>query len=80
MLLEDLKNLAKRAEIAGCVVNIWVSQQDEEVKQLIDLLAKNPNVNLTEALNVLRKNVPDLPFKRTAFVSHMRGSCTCHQA
>lgn len=79
MLLDDLKDLAKRAEIAGCTVAVWVKQQDKDVQDLLGALSQNKNVNLTEALNLIKKYHPDLPFKRTSFVTHMRGTCACQQ-
>ena len=77
MLIDELKALAKKAEVQGCVTGVWVKSQDEELQEVISSLRNNTNVNLTEILNALKSHTPDLPFKRTAFVSHMRGGCSC---
>jgi hypothetical protein len=77
VLLDELKDLVKRSELQGCVVGVWVVTQEPEFQEVFSLLRHRPNLNLTEALNLIKKYQSDLPFKRTSFVMHMRGSCTC---
>ena len=80
MLLDELRDLAKRSAITGCVVNVWIKSQEADFQEAFDLIKGNPNVNLTEALSLVKKYHPDIPFKRTSFVMHMRGTCTCQAA
>lgn len=80
MLLDELRELAKKSEFSGCAMGAWVSQQEKDVQELIASLAVNPNVNLSEVLSLLKKHDPTLPFKRTTFSLHMRGTCACHQS
>ena len=77
MLLDDLKQLAKQAELSGCVVGKWVATQDPEIRDVIVSLAQKPGLNLTVALDLIKKHDPALPFKKTSFVVHMRGGCSC---
>lgn len=80
MLLNELKTLVKRSSVQGCVVGVWAHNQDAEFKEVFELMQKTPGVNLTEALNLIKKHQPNVPFKRTSFVMHMRGNCTCQTA
>ena len=80
MLIDELKALADRALVEGCVVGIWVKQQDVEFQNIFQVLRERPNLNLTEALNLIKQYHPDIPFKRTSFVHHVKGACTCPTA
>jgi hypothetical protein len=80
MLIDELKALAKKAELEGCVVGIWAQSQDAEFQEVFNSLRGNTNVNLTQVLSAVKTHNPDLPFKRTAFSSHMRGDCSCQTA
>lgn len=77
MLLDELRKLANAAEFSGCVVGKWLSTQDPEVVSLLQDLANKPGLNLTTTLTLIKKHDPAIPFKRTAFVSHMRRNCSC---
>jgi hypothetical protein len=77
-LLGEMRNLIKKSEVQGCVVGVWVKSQDPEFQEVMAGLQKSANLNLTELLNLFKKHNPDLPFKRTSFVMHMRGQCLCH--
>lgn len=80
MLLDELKELVKKSELQGCVVGIWVVTQEPEFQEVFNLLRHKPNLNLTEALSLIKKYKADLPFKRTSFVMHMKGTCACPTA
>lgn len=80
VLIDELKELIKKTELEGCVVGVWVQVQDAEFQEVFNLLRHKPNVNLTQALDLVKKYHPSLPFKRTSFVMHMRGTCTCPTA
>ncbi len=75
MLLDELRGLIEQPD--GCVVGQWVATQDPEFPEILSALAKKPGVNFTAVLNVLHKNIPNLPFKRTAFIAHLKGQCSC---
>lgn len=80
MLLDELRELANRSKVTGCIVAVWLAAQDEEFTEVFSLLQASPNLNLTDALNLILKYQPDVPFKRTSFVHHLRGTCTCPKA
>jgi hypothetical protein len=80
MLIDELKALANAAEVKGCVVGVWSLSQGQELQEVFALLQSKPNVNLTQTLNLVKSYHPNIPFKRTAFVSHMRGGCSCPTA
>lgn len=80
MLIDELKELAKKAELEGCVVAVWAQGQDVEFQEVLESLRHNTNVNLTQVLAAIKSHNPDLPFKRTAFTLHMRGTCSCQTA
>jgi hypothetical protein len=75
MLLDELRSLVNQPD--GCVVGQWASTQDTELQDLLVALAKKPGVNFTAVLSVLHKNISNLPFKRTAFIAHLKGQCSC---
>ena len=77
MLLDDLKHLATSASLKGCVVGRWISTQEPEVAALLDELPTKPNFSVITTYDVIRKNDPNIPFKRTAFGDHMRKVCAC---
>lgn len=80
MLIDELKALAVKAAVPGCVVGVWINSQDKDIQEIMKVLMTTPNLNLTEALNLIKKHHPDVPFKRTSFTYHMRGTCTCPTA
>jgi hypothetical protein len=80
MLIDELKALAKKAELEGCVVGVWAQSQDAEFQAVFESLRGNDNVNLTQVLVAIKSHNTDLPFKRTAFTNHMRGGCSCPTA
>ena len=64
---------------SSCVVNTWIKSLKNEEQEAFTLLQKNK-----EKLQcaILYKDLSfeiDLPFKLTAFRSHMRGYCTCQK-
>ena len=77
MLLDDLKNLSSTASRKGCVVGRWIEAQDSEVAEVLNDLTTKPNFSVTTTYEVIRKNDPNIPFKRTAFGDHMRKVCAC---
>ena len=79
MLLDELKALAEKIN-SGCVVGNWVKEQDPEFQQVFEMLQSKPNLNVTETLVLIKKYHPEVPFARTSFSYHMRGTCTCQTA
>lgn len=80
MLFDELRELAKEAELTGCVVGVWLHTQDKEFQEVFGMLKNKPNLNMTKALTLVRSYYPDAPFKRTSFVAHLKGICTCPTA
>ena len=60
-----------------CSVSDWLSMLDiEEQKAFDDIQERSENINITGLYKEL--NLTEvLPFKLTAFRSHLRGYCTC---
>jgi len=60
-----------------CVVAQWVETLSEDEQKAFALIKENNNkVKNAHLFTDLSKEI-DLPFKLTAFRSHMRGYCTC---
>ena len=77
MLLDELKALAAKASYEGCVVGAWAKEQDEEFQEVFEVLRSKPNLPLLETLRLIQEHYSNIPFKRTSFAYHMRGTCTC---
>jgi hypothetical protein len=80
MLLEELKAIAAKASIEGCVVGVWAKEQELDFQEVFATLRSKPNLPLAETLHLIQSHYPNLPFKRTSFAYHMRGTCTCPKA
>jgi len=80
MLLDELKAIAVKASIEGCVVGVWAKEQDSDFQEVFATLRSKPNLPLSETLTLIQSHYPSLPFKRTSFAYHMRGTCTCPKA
>ena len=71
--------LKKHIETASdkCSVSDWVSKlPTEEQKAFDDIQGCSENINITGLYKDLN-STEQLPFKLTAFRSHLRGYCTC---
>ena len=75
MLVDILqKHLLKPPLVEGCIVASWAADLPEEEQQaLIELQTKA--VVIADLYRDLR--AAGVPFKLTAFRSHMRGYCAC---
>lgn len=75
MLVDILqKHLSKPPLVKGCIVASWAADLPEEEQQaLTDLQTKA--VVIADLYRDLR--AAGVPFKLTAFRSHMRGYCAC---
>jgi hypothetical protein len=80
MLIDELKVLASKSDAIGCIVNIWLQEQDKDFQEVFASLRGKPNLNMSETLKLIKKYHPDIPFKQTSFNYHMRGVCTCPTA
>ena len=76
MLIDELKALAKRAEKTGCVVGVWLADQDPELREVLEDLKTKPSLNTRAVLNLI-KDHNQVTFKETSFRDHMRGRCAC---
>jgi hypothetical protein len=77
MLIDELKALSAKSDVIGCIVGVWVTEQDKEFQQVFGSLIGKPNLNMSEAFKLIKKYNSDIPFKQTSFNYHMRGVCTC---
>lgn len=74
------EHMDKKAQ-SRCSVSKWIDKLDEEDKDaFIQLraivIADSKQINTASLFDSLT-NKTQLPFKLTAFRSHMRGYCTC---
>jgi hypothetical protein len=61
----------------GCVVAHWVERlSEEEQKAFLAVKENSAKIKIAHLFSDLHKE-EELPFKLTAFRSHMRGYCTC---
>jgi hypothetical protein len=67
------------AEPAGCVVAKWINGLKPEEQQAFDNIKKNNQEIHIAALFKDLYSQSHLPFKLTAFRSHLRGYCTCQK-
>jgi hypothetical protein len=73
----DVLNKHLSEEKAGCTVNKWIEDlQQEERDAFASVKANNAKIRLAGLYKDLNAE-SELPFKLTAFRSHMRGYCTC---
>ena len=64
-------------KLTGCVVEQWVSSlKDEEQQAFAAVKEHNVRIKLSRLYSDLNKEY-ELPFKLTAFRSHMRSYCSC---
>jgi hypothetical protein len=64
-------------EVAGCTVSKWIDGlPNEEREAFAAVKEKNATIKLASLFSDLNAE-SKLPFKLTAFRSHMRGYCTC---
>ena len=59
-----------------CVVSQWISELPQEEQDAFIELRNNNKVVVASLYKDLNKET-ELPFKLTAFRSHLRGYCTC---
>lgn len=64
---------------SSCVVNTWIKSLKNEEQEAFTLLQKNKEKLQCAILYKDLSFEMDLPFKLTAFRSHMRGYCTCQK-
>jgi len=61
----------------GCIVSKWIdSLSDKEQEAIAKLKENNANINIGKLFKDLNTDTK-LPFRPTAFRSHMRSYCTC---
>lgn len=76
-MLEVLNKHLLSSSSHGCVVAQWVSTLSKDEQALFKQLKDNSSsVKIVQLFKDIQ-NDTDLPFKLTAFRSHLRGYCTC---
>ena len=63
-----------------CVVATWINDLENEEQQAFALLKQNRERIVFADLYKELSNNQTLPFKITAFRSHMKGYCTCQKS
>lgn len=65
------------AATEGCSVSAWIDNLEDAEKQAFNEIREHSeNINVSSLYNELSKT-DKLPFKLTAFRSHLRSYCTC---
>ena len=76
-MLELLSKHLSTLNTPGCVVAKWVGTLSKEEQEVFNKLRENSSaVKVAQLFQDISKEV-ELPFKLTAFRSHLRGYCTC---
>lgn len=76
-MLEVLNKHLLGSSSHGCVVEQWISTLSKDEQALFKQLKENSSsVKIVQLFKDIQ-NDTDLPFKLTAFRSHLRGYCTC---
>lgn len=81
-MFQDILKQYMDTDSSGCVVNRWISTLDkEDQKAFMDAIkvtrANAKAIDLKSLYGTMSTKVENLPYKLTAFRSHMRGYCTC---
>lgn len=75
----DILNKHLSPEPFSCVVGDWGNSLSNEEKAAFNKICKNgKEINAANLFNDLSSRT-QLPFKLTAFRSHLRGYCTCQK-
>jgi hypothetical protein len=76
-MLEVLNKYLNSSSLTGCITAQWISTLSKDEQQLFKQIKENStSVSVAHLFHDLNKDV-ELPFKLTAFRSHLRGYCTC---
>lgn len=75
----DVLNKHLLAEPTVCVVNQWISGLAEEEQAAFEAVRENSSKVVLASLYKDLNDESELPFKLTAFRSHLRGYCTCQK-
>ena len=80
-MFQDVLDYHLKRETVGCIVNRWIAELDQEDKQgfekLMELTKNNSKAIDVKLLYDGIRAKTELPFRLTAFRSHMRGYCVC---
>ena len=73
----DILNKHISTATEGCSVSAWIETlEDEEKQAFTNIREHSDNINVSSLYKDLSLT-DDLPFKLTAFRSHLRSYCTC---
>jgi hypothetical protein len=73
----DILNKHISTATEGCSVSAWIETlEDEEKHAFTNIREHSDNINVSSLYKDLSLT-DDLPFKLTAFRSHLRSYCTC---
>jgi hypothetical protein len=73
----DILTKHLNAEPFGCVVQRWIdSLSTKEQEVFAEIKVNNKKIVIADLFTELNQQ-DELPFKLTAFRSHLRGYCTC---
>jgi hypothetical protein len=75
----DILNKHLEDKPSSCVVDTWIKSLKEDEQEAFNLLKQNKEKIQAAILYKDLLSEMDLPFKLTAFRSHMRGYCTCRK-
>jgi hypothetical protein len=73
----DILNKHINTATEGCSVSAWIDTLEDAEKQAFNNIREHSeNINVSSLYNDLN-DTDKLPFKLTAFRSHLRSYCTC---
>lgn len=75
-MIEVLEKHLNKNNTHHCIVSEWISALSTEEQTLFKKVKDDKTVSVAGLFNDLNSEIK-LPFKLTAFRSHMRGYCTC---
>ena len=79
MLLDIINShVAETESLSQCTVYTWLKGLSDEEQEAFAKLRKDNRLVVARLYNTLKEEV-ELPFRLTAFRSHMKGYCTCQK-
>lgn len=78
-LLEILSKEKHKVRQTECSTKKWLDTlSEEELDALMDCI-NDPSISISSLYNSIAHSDAGIPFKLTAFRSHMRGYCVCQK-
>jgi len=73
----DILNRHLAGTTAACTTGLWINTLDKKTQDAFTAIKENSKTVVIAKLYAELNNESQLPFKLTAFRSHLRGYCAC---